>query len=453
MTYDIIIIGAGIGGYTAAIEAAKKGQKVAMIEKKHIGGTCLNYGCIPTKTYLSLGSSFQQGKDYWGVGNYHIDRRKIAETIREKIEKLRKGLQYTLNQYTISIYQGEAELLDKHQICVHQGNKEVFLDAKYIILATGSKSKEIDIPGIASPNVITVDNCFIEKNIAPDSIVLLGGGVVGIEFAYLLCLFGSNVTIIDNQPYLLANIVSKELSSMVEFYLQQEGVMIYKNAEVQEIEEEDEELIITFQNTDGVKQILSQKMLLAAGRIANLEIKGIKKVGVEIENGSIRVNKFFQTSVDNIFAIGDVASIRQFAYVAGMQGEKVVSYIIGDNVTSIKENELPSCVFIHPEIAVIGINEDEAKRRKINYKSSKVMMSVNGRSVLEGKEKGYVRVVADADKDIIIGAELFCENAADMIMLIETFIRYKVRLRDVVDQLFPHPTYVEIIREAVKRMI
>lgn len=436
--YDVVIVGAGVGGYTAAINAAKAHKKVALIEKDMVGGTCLNRGCIPTKTYLSIAASLA----------CKPDKKEIANSIKEKVEKLRSGLCATLNRYEIEMYSGEAEILDKNTILVRKNEKNFQIKTENIILATGSRPRKINIHGIESSNVITTDEMFFEENIVPESIVIIGGGVVGIEFSYLLNLLGCDVTIIENQDRILANI-SRELAETVEFYFRKSGIKIYKNTKIVRMDEEDDEIVISIETPDGKKQILTEKVLLAIGRKANIDMKGLSEIGVEIENERIKVNEFCQSSVDNIFAIGDVASGRQLAYIASLQAQGVIDFIVNCKKEKILDEEIPSCIYMHPEIAVIGIDEAEAKRRQINYKSSKFLMSANSKSVLEGNTLGYIKIIINRTTQTIIGAELFCEHAVDMIMIIETFMVNKIQLDDIIKMSFPHPSYAEAIKDAI----
>ncbi len=441
LMYDIAIIGSGMAGYTAALEAAKKEKKVALIERKMIGGTCLNRGCIPTKTYLRISREIM-------TGMRPKDRQSTESEIKQVIKRLRNGLTNSLNHDMIDIYRGTAEIVDRHTVLVKE--KKELLNAKCIVIASGSLPNSLCVPGIDSKNVFTTDHAFDIDNILPSSIAIIGGGVIGIEFAYLLNSIGAKVYLIEMNRHILQDMGSS-LADAVEKDLAAQGVTFFKESSIFEIDEADDESIISFYEYGKKKQIVVEKVLVAIGRKPNIMIGGIDQIGIKIENGRIKVNAEYQTSVDNIYAIGDVAAKKQLAYTASHQAKKLIE-ILYDNIvgrTEEYEELIPQCVYIHPEIAAIGINEEEAKRRIMDFRIGKYSMYANGMAHIQKTTTGFIKLIINNKDNLLIGAELYCENAVDIIPIIESFMINKTGVRTISEMYFPHPSFVEGIKECI----
>lgn len=437
--YRIAVIGAGVAGYTTALEAARRGIKTALVEKEVVGGTCLNRGCIPTKTYLRKAEEIR-------MGIHKKDSKSTAKEIECVVEKLRWGLTSSLTDPFIDIFKGTAEIIDEHTIRIEESQTN--LTAEYIVIATGSVPNVIRIPGADSRHVFTTDHAFDPENIFPDSIAIIGGGVIGIEFAYLLNSVGTKVSVFEVKSQILQG-MTRSFSETIENDLAIQGIKFYKESVVRKIEDEDGELVITFTESEKKRQVVVAKVLMAAGRKADLTIAGISRLGIKIKDGKVRVDHNCQTNVKQVYAAGDVACGVQLAYVAALQAKKIVDHICGIEQASISEKLIPRCVYIHPEIAVIGLSEEEANCRRNDYQIVKYLMGANGRSQLEKKTKGFIKLIISRQKHTVLGAEMYCEHAIDMIPLLESFIMNQTDVRTISRMHFPHPSFVEGIRECV----
>ncbi len=450
--YDVVIIGAGIGGYTAAETAAKAGLKTAMVEKKWIGGTCLNYGCIPTKAYLHAAKQYQ---NLLHCGNFGmtvlapwVDRERLYSYLQETVERLRNALTNRLVLQKITLYSGEAAIKGVGEIVICTDNENICIKAKHIILATGSCPVVLDIPGSNLHNVITSDQMFLKEHLLPSSIAVIGGGVIGIEAAFLFSQFGAQVTVIEKQERILGNL-SEEMSRTVRRYLEEKGITVYTNTGLSRIEDADDELVVTVDQNGSSRKIVVEKVLLAIGRKANYNIDNIECTGIDTKDNKIAVNEHFETSVKGIFAIGDAVGRYQMAYTAAAEGVQVIRYILGET-DSVDWQQVPQCVYITPEIAVIGDSETTAFQKGIDIQVGFAKMSANGKAVLENHSQGFIKLIIDKGKQCLIGAELFCENAVDILGILEVCIVNSIPARDLKKCIFLHPSYSESIKEALE---
>ncbi len=449
--YDVVIIGAGIGGYTAAEAAVNAGLKTLLVEKNLIGGTCLNRGCIPTKLYLHLSRQYRELLYYNNYGlnieNLTVNRELLYDYLIKTVKKIRNDLTNRLISNHIDICFGKAILESANQVAIFSENEKKDIRAKYIILATGSCPALPSIPGMQLPNVITSDQLFMKEHLIPQSIAIIGGGVIGIESAFMLKQFGAQVILIEQKECILNNF-SKELSAAVTRYLENSGIKIILDTTLNSIDEADDELVLSIENNGIHKKIITEKVLLAIGRKANYKAIGAEQAGVHTANDRITVDENFETSVKGIFAIGDAASKYQLAYVAAAQGKQVIEYII-NKAPILKQRYIPQCVYITPEVAVVGQTEESAIQQEIAIQVGYARMSANGRAVLEGCDNGFIKVIIDKHNQCLIGAELFCENAVDMIGMLEICIEDAIPVRDLKKIIFPHPSYSESIQDAI----
>lgn len=438
--YDVAVIGAGVAGYTAALEAAKRGRKAALIEKDMVGGTCLNKGCIPTKTYLREAREIM-------MGIHGKDRGHAGTEMKRVVQKLRQGLMHALDHDFIDLFEGTAEMADPHTIHIKGSQTDILAD--HIVIASGSTAIIPDIPGADSKHVFTTDHVFDPENIFPETMAVIGGGVVGIEFAYLLNAAGTKVYVFEMQPCILPG-MSKSLSEIVENDLASQGVVFYKGSSVVDIDDEDGECIVSFTVSGQKKQVIVEKVLMAAGRKADMDVEGISRLGIKVEDGRLKVNHNYQTDIEHIYAIGDVSSPIQLAYVAAVQAGRILDHMYGGGQPALPVQMIPRCVYIRPEIAVIGISEEEAEKGGMDVRIRKYLMGANGMSQLENTAAGYIKLVISNGNETILGAELYCEHAIDMIPLIESFMMNQTDIKTIARMYFPHPSYVEGIRECIR---
>lgn len=448
--FDIIIIGAGVGGYSAALRAKKFNKKVAIIEKYQIGGTCLNRGCIPTKTLLSYVRNYKNSYRMFEDGIFGvapiINEDKIMTEISDTIDKIRNGLSYTLKHDGVEVFWGTAIIIDPNTVIVSIDKDNLQLKTKTIIIATGSMPSIPKIDGLSEISFDTTDSIFKEK-MSFNSMAIIGGGIIGIEFANVLSLLGKKVQVIEKMDRILASFPS-EISSYAENILRKRGVNIICGGELMDIAEEDEEIILNIKSFENNNIILTDRMMFAVGRTANIEIIKNSEVNIKMDGNLISVDRNYQTNIKDIYAIGDVSSRFQLAYLASKQGEDVVDYIVHGN--PCEEIKLfPQCVFMTPEIAIVGLNEDDLKAQNKKFIVGKASMSANGKAVLDGFPDGFMKILMDYETHTIIGGEFICENAVELSELLVQYIYNKITGESVLKTIFPHPSMVENVKNAI----
>jgi len=453
--YDLIVIGAGPGGYVAAIKAAKMGMKTAIVENREIGGTCLNRGCIPTKTLMYSSHLYAKAKEFDALGIHctglSYDLNKIQDRKDRIVDKIRQGTKSLLEANGVTIMQGTATIIDAHRILVQNQEEGIFVDTNEILIATGSQPIIPSIEGINAKNVITSDELLSQRDRLYSKLIIIGGGVIGIELATFYLDMGAEVEIIEAMDRILPN-MEKEISQSIAMNLKKKGATIHtKSKVVKIIENPDNTLICEYEEKNGLKSTLTEGILVAVGRRPNTEGLFGQDFQVDMDGFHIKVNDKFQTSVDNIYAIGDVIKGRQLAHVASAQGIAVVE-IMNHQTPSIHLDIIPSCVYTSPEIAVVGYQEEEAKAKGIDIKVGKYPMLGNSKTILSTGERGFVKVIADAATNRMIGATLFCERATDMVGELTTAITKGLTYHDLASVIRPHPTYEEAITEAVEDM-
>lgn len=449
MTYDLIIIGAGPGGYEAALEAADKGMKVALIEKDKLGGTCLNRGCVPTKTLMHTADIARELKDAAkfgvNVSDYAVDAAKMQERKTEVLDTLRSGIAAMMKKGKVDVIEGIGVIEGTGKVRV---GDEV-LEAKNIMIATGSKTFVPPIEGIDTPGVVTSDVLLDKADGIYEHLVIVGGGVIGMEFASLYAALGTKVTIIEALERVLAPL-DKEISQNVKMIGKKRGMDIHAKAMVEKFEPAADGKIITYyREKDELQSVESDGVLVCIGRRACTDGLFAEGIEVEMNRDKIVVNDKYETSIPGVYAIGDVIGGIQLAHTATAEGRNAVAIMNGEEPT-INMNVVPSCVYTNPEIATVGITADEAKAAGQAVITKKFIMSANGKSVLSDQERGFIKVVADAESRKILGAQMMCARATDMIGEFAIAISNELTLDDIADTIHPHPTFVEGINEAVR---
>lgn len=444
--YDVIIVGAGPGGYVAAIRARQLGLKVLLIEKDRVGGTCLNRGCIPTKAYYKdatfiheLNQSAQFGVS---LSDWRFNLAQAWEKKQQVVEKLVSGVQRLLKDHGVEVLAGEARLSDRNSVvvdgAVHQG--------RFILLASGSTPASLDIPGVELPGVLTSDDVLELKEI-PQRMVIVGGGVIGLEFACIFKAFGSVITVIEYLPALL-NSLDAEMGKRLGVFLKRQGINVMTATAVKSIESMEGALSVKTEDKKGIKDMPADAVLLAAGRLPCTQGLGLDRIGVKTgSKGFIEVDATYKTSVENIYAIGDVIGGQMLAHVASEEGIAAVESIAGLRTRSASPI-VPSCIFTIPEIATVGLSEEEARARGISYRSGKFQFAANGKALTMGESDGVVKVLVDSD-DIIIGVHIIGPHASDLIMEGLVLVEKEVTRGQAIDMIHPHPTLSEALREAI----
>lgn len=449
MTYNLIVIGAGPGGYEAALEASEKGMKVALVEKDKLGGTCLNRGCVPTKTLMHTADIARELKDASkfgvNVSEYSVDAAKMQERKNEVLDTLRSGIAALMKKGKIDVYEGLGVIEGSGRVRVG----DEILETENILIATGSKTFVPPIEGVDIPGVVTSDELLDKADGIYEHLVIVGGGVIGMEFASLYAALGTKVTIIEALERVLAPL-DKEISQNVKMIGKKRGMDIHAKARVEKFAQgEDGKLITYYSEKDELQSLESDGVLVCIGRRANTDGLFADGVAVEMDRDKIVVNDKYQTSLPGVYAIGDVIGGIQLAHVATAEGRNAVAVMNGEE-PSIRMDTVPSCVYTNPEIATVGITADEAKAAGLDVVTKKYIMSANGKSVLSDQERGFIKVVADAESKKLLGAQMMCARATDMIGELAVAVGNGLTLDDVANIIHPHPTFVEGINEAVR---
>lgn len=449
----IAIIGGGPGGYVAAIKAAQMGAEVVLIEKEYIGGTCLNTGCIPTKVLLHSTEIYHQlmneaealGLEMEGLKvNWQnlLTRKELVAT------QLVEGVKNLLRIGKIEVIEGSAKFITSKSIEVSLaagGSKRISFDKA--IIATGSKSIVIPVPGHDLEGVITSREAMSLAEI-PKSLCVIGGGVIGVEFANIYSNLGSQVTIIEMLPRLVAN-MDQEIVNSLEETLVDKGVKVYKSAKVLKIDRTDNGLQVTAQMSDDTFQVISEKVLMATGRKPMGDGLGLQEIGVKVERGAIQVDKLFKTDVDNIYAIGDCTGGVQLAHVASASGLMVAELIMGERMT-MDFRTIPYCVYTNPELASVGLTEEDAITKGYRIKVGKFPMYGNGKSVITGNVRGLVKIVADEKTGEVLGIHIAGNSATELIASGAVAMRLEATVQELITTIYAHPTVGEAVHEAAE---
>ena len=451
--YDVIVIGAGPGGYVAAIKAAKLGFKTAVIEAREAGGTCLNRGCIPAKAMIHAAEVYRSAKECERFGihaeNVTFDFEKIFEYKEETTKQLVSGVEGLFKGNEVDQISGKGTLLpDKKVKVVSEGGEKV-LEAEHIILAAGSKPLILPIPGMDLPGVLTSDELFRMKSV-PESLTIIGGGVISVEFATVYAELGCKVTILEALTRILPN-MDKEISQNLKLILKKRGIDIHTAAAVQGVEAEGDQYICKYVEKEKEQSAASQYVLCAVGRCPNTDGLFAEDATPEMNRGRVVVNEKFETSIPGVYAIGDLIFGAQLAHTASAQGIQVAEQLAGKEV-SVDVNVVPGCVYTDPEIASVGITEDEAKEKGIAVKVGKFIMSANGKSLITKEERGFIKIVAEEESGVIVGAQMMCARATDMIGEFVTAVANNMTVSQLLKGMRAHPTYNEGIGEALEEL-
>lgn len=442
---DLLIIGGGPGGYVAAIRAAQLGMKVTLVEKDEVGGTCLNRGCIPTKAYFQNAKAVHTLKRAEElsieVADFRFNMEKAKQRKDNIVQNLVSGVKQLLKANGVEIIKGEASLTSSDTVLVN--GEEI--KAKHILLATGSIPARLSIEGAEIEGVITSDEA-LEITEVPSRLAVIGGGVIGLEFACIFSAFGSKVAVIEYMPNILGSL-DREISKRMGVFLKKQGIDVYTSAAVTKIEKKEKDLILNIQGQKGDFTLEADLVLMSAGRKPCIKGLNLDKVGIETENDFIKVDPNYQTSVTGVYAIGDVIGGQMLAHKASEEGIVAVEKIAGIDA-SVHYHAVPGCIFTFPEIATVGMSEEEAKQKGIQYKVGKFQFAANGKAMTMGEAEGLVKILAD-ENDIIIGVHIIGPHASDLILEGTMMVKNRMRVNDVIGTIHPHPTLGEAIMEAV----
>ena len=454
--YDLIVIGGGPGGYVAAIRAAQKGLRTALVEKRDLGGTCLNRGCIPTKALLHathLYSQLLQGEEFGiSAGNLSFDMEKIHARKDEVVTQLRDGVTSLLKANGVTVFEGVGTVVAPGKVkLLAQGDETLELEGERILLAVGAAPIRPPIPGVDLPGVLVSDDLLEGSVQNPNSIVIIGGGVIGVEMASIYNNLGAQVTIIEAADRLLP-MLDKEIGQNLSMIFKKRGIAVYAGSKVEGITEGEGGLSVKFQGKAGEAVVKGDNVLISTGRKPHLLGLFDGPLPNTDDRGGIVVDERFETSIPRVFAIGDcVSGNMQLAHEASAQGTNAVAIMAGGH-PEMDMSLIPSCVYTDPEIATVGLSADEAKKAARSVKVSKYVMSGNGKTMIEKGERGFMKLIFDEETEVLLGATFMCSRATDLIGFLTAFIGTKVTATQLASIIYPHPTFSEGLGEAVESL-
>jgi dihydrolipoamide dehydrogenase len=446
--FDICIIGAGPGGYVAALRAAQLGARVALIERQRVGGVCLNWGCIPTKAMVSsieLLVEIERAEEFGVVvSEPGFDFARMMARKDQVVEQLVTGVESLLQARKVEVIAGSGQLISPTKVKVTDGSTEM-VEARKIIVATGSVAAKPPVPGLDLPGVLTSNEIVSLKEL-PDDLVIVGGGVIGVEFATIFSALGTKVTIIEMLPSILTT-VDEELARRQQQALRKQGVDVHTRSPLKEIRDAREGLDVIFEGPKGEETVQAHPVLVATGRVPYTEGLNLQEIGVKTEKGAILVDEHLETTVPGVYAIGDVTGGYMLAHVASHEGEVAVENALGrDSVISYEA--VPNCVFTVPEIAGVGVMEQEAKERGISYKKSRFPFTASGRALAMGQTTGLVKMICDQETGRVLGLHIMGPHATDLIAEGALAIQCGATAEEVAATIHAHPTLAEAVREA-----
>ncbi len=450
--YDVIVLGAGPGGYVAAIRAAQLGASVAVIEKNKVGGTCLNAGCIPTKALIKnveILHSIEAGR-HRGIkieGNVVLDYSKAVKAKDRAVKQLVKGVSGLLQSNGVELYQGCGVLAGDKRIFVDNGNERLELEFGKLIIATGSSPKLPPVKGADEDGVVTSEELLACTQM-PESLVIIGGGVIGCEFATIFNAYGCKVTIIEMLPTVVA-VQDETVSEMMRHMLEQSGIEIKADSKVQEIVKRDDgRLNVIVQRADNTTETVSgDKVLISTGRKPNSEQFGL--MGFEMDRGFISVNDRMETSISGIYAIGDVTGKRQLAHVASEMGICAAENAMGKD-KKMSFDIIPACIYTTPEVGCVGLTEKEAKEKGFDVAAGIFPLVACGKAVASGDTDGMFKIVADKKTKKILGAHFIGRSATELVAEAAAYMKMNGTVEDIVETIHSHPTISEAVAEAAR---
>lgn len=448
--YDVIVIGSGPGGYVSAIKGAQLGLKVACIEKDELGGICLNWGCIPTKAIIKSVDMYNELKSArrFGLnpGNAEVNFAEIMKRSRMVAKKLSKGVEFLFKKYGVTRIKGKAKLVNDHTIEISESERIKRVTAKNIIIATGGIP--VPLPKISPDTDILSSKQALSLQELPESIIIIGSGAIGVEFAYILSSLGTKVCLIELLPEIIP-MMDEDVSQELANQFKKVGIKIFTGTRVNDIQKVKGKLNVKMTVNGQEETISSEKVLMSIGVKGNYNGLGLEQAGVETDNGFIKVDNEYKTSVPNIHAIGDVIGPPALAHVASREGLFVIEKLAGGNPEPVNYGAIPSAIYTKPQIASVGLTEKEAQKRGIEYHLGKFPFSANGKCVASGDIYGFVKVLFDRKNDSIIGAQIVGHEASELIHVFVSAINMKLKYKNLKDSVFAHPTASEAIHEAI----
>ena len=449
--HDVVILGSGPGGYVTAIRASQLGFNTAIIEKESLGGICLNWGCIPTKALLKSAEVYEylNHAESYGieVENFSKNFEKVIQRSRNVAGTMSKGVNFLMKKNKIKVYTGFGKLeLDK-TITVTNDEQKTTIKATHIILATGARSRDIDSLKKDGEKIIGYRKAMVlEKQ--PNEMIIVGSGAIGIEFAYFYNSMGTKVTLVEYAENIAPN-EDKDISKELEKILKKSGINILCSSKVTDSKINGEKVDVTIENKKETLTISGDVVLSAVGIKSNIEGIGIEELGIEVENDKIKVDNYYKTNIENIYAIGDVVSGPALAHVASAEGITCIENIKGLKPNPIDYNNIPGCTYCKPEVASVGYTEEKAINEGYDIKVGKFPFSASGKAQASGQSNGFVKVIFDSKYGEWLGCHMIGSNVTEMISEAVVGRKLETTAHEVLKAIHPHPTMSEAVMEAV----
>ncbi|BFD46416.1 MAG: dihydrolipoyl dehydrogenase [Rickettsia endosymbiont of Sergentomyia squamirostris] len=449
--YDLAIIGGGPGGYVAAIRAAQLNKKVVLIEKEHLGGVCLNWGCIPTKALLKSAELFQKirhAKDYGIiVGEASFDLKKIVQRSRDISMQLTFGIKSLLKKNKVTIIDGTAGLGTGKVVEINNNGQKVLIKAKDIIIATGARSRILDGFESDGKQVITSKEAMVLDKL-PKSMIIVGSGAIGIEFASFYNALGTNVTVIEAQNRILSS-EDEEISLMARKAFEKKGIKIHTNSKLLNHSKTQDHVVVEVEIEGKNHKIQAETLLMAVGIVGNTENLNLEKTNIKVDRGHIITNQFMQTSEEGIYAIGDVTSAPWLAHKASHEGIIAAETIAGLKTHPIEKRNIPGCTYSSPQIASVGLTEEQAKKAGYQVRIGRFPSIANGKALVDGYNEGMIKTIFDVKTGELLGAHLIGEEVTELIQGYVIARTMEGTELDLINTIFPHPTLSEMMGESV----
>lgn len=450
--FDIIVIGSGPGGYVAAIRGAQLGFNVALIERSELGGICLNWGCIPTKALLKSAQAYhyaQHASEYGFEidGNLSLDIQKVVQRSRGVSSQMSKGVEYLVKKNKITLINGSASLKQGKIVEVVSSEGKSEYNADHIILATGARPNSLPFAPIDGEKIWSYFQALVPDSL-PKSIAIIGSGAIGSEFAYFYRSMGVETVYLIEYLDRIVPLEDDDVSAQISRSFRKMGIKVMVSTQVKNVDTSSDVCKLTIETKKGLEIIEAEKVLSAVGVVPNTEFMGLEEIGVEMVRGKIKVDNYYRSSIEGIYAIGDIIPTPALAHVASAEGICCVEHIAGLEVKSINYDNIPACTYISPEIASVGMTERLVKEKGIEYKVGKFPFIASGKATAAGEKDGFIKLIIDAKTDEILGAHFVGSNVTEMLSGIVIARNLGVKCKDIIHSIHPHPTMSEAIMEA-----
>lgn len=451
-SFDLIVVGGGPGGYVAAIRGAQLGLKTALVEREHLGGICLNWGCIPTKALLRSAEVYRNMKNAKRYGlkaaDVEVDLEEVVKRSRRISSRLQKGVGFLLKKNNIALLEGTGKILEPGLLSVEKDGERTELKAAHILLATGARPLQLKGLEADGNRVWTYKEAMTPSDI-PESLLVVGAGAIGLEFASFYRELGTRVSVVEALPRVLPA-GDEEISRLLERELGRKRIDIRTGTLLKGLERLEDAVTVTLEREGQREKLSVERVLLAMGVVGNVENLGLENTGVQIERGAIKVDQWLQTDESGIYAIGDVTGAPCLAHKASHEGVICVEKIAGlEKVHPLERERIPYCTYSHPQVANVGLTEEQARARGGNIRVGRFPFTANGKAIALGETEGLVKTIFDADSGKLLGAHMLGNEVTEMIQGYGIALNLESTEEELRQTIFAHPTLSEMMHESV----